>query len=105
MPAQSFPLGDKYKLQFDVNAVCEAEEVFKEPLEDVLNDVKKMKQARIIRVLLWAALQEHHPELSLRDTGKIIGEMGAEPIEKAIIGSLHAAYPDRVNADGSPKKK
>jgi len=106
MSVKTFPLGDqKHILQFDVNAVCEAEEVFQEDISSVLENKDRMKQSRTIRVLLWAALLEHHPEITLRDVGKLIEEQGMDAIGKSIIGALHVAYPDKINADGSPKKK
>lgn len=61
--------GTSYTLCLDLNAMCQLEEMFSKPgqdvtFQDVLRKVKG-QSLRHTRAVFWAALQKHHKEITL----------------------------------------
>lgn len=100
---KSVPFGD-YKLEFNFNAICEAEEILG-PLPALVKDRKAFEAAKTVRALLWAMMLEHHPDITLKQAGTIIEEVGLDKADAAVQSAFVKAYPDAFNDDGSPKKK
>ncbi len=72
--------GKTYSLQFTANGMCELEAAancstmaFLKRMEaNAENDLSFID----VRLLFWAGLQEHHPELTVKDAGRIVQDMG-----------------------------
>jgi hypothetical protein len=79
--------GQIYTLQLTVNAICALEEKFSTPEHDVtvMDLLARVQKAKVtmMRAFIWAALREHHPELTEEDAGRLItaagglGQLGA----------------------------
>lgn len=61
--------GRAYRLCYSVNALCEVESRAGGSLDGLME-----KQFSAARLLLWGALMEHQPEITVRDAGAIITE-------------------------------
>ena len=101
----SMQAGDRsFRLQFTINGLCALEDASGLPAPDFMVNLQVSSaggsfRLSDVRLLLWAGLQEHHPDLSLRDVGEIITDMGGvevamRDLEKAVA----AAYPDAKKA-------
>lgn len=62
-------------LCFDWNAVCEFEEVTQRSIfdQELWEGLEKKPVGKIVRAMLWAALLEEDPSLTLKDAGKLLG--------------------------------
>jgi len=100
---KSVPFGD-YKLEFNFNAMCDAEEVLG-PLPELARDRVRFEAAKTVRALLWAMLLEHHPETTLKEAGAIVEKVGLDKADAAVNAAFVKAYPDAFDEDGNPKKK
>lgn len=74
-------VGDQtYKLVLDMDAICMAEEAMSRPNELVtIGQIfigAAHKSQRHVRVLVWAALQRHQPDISLRQAGQLLVDIG-----------------------------
>jgi len=109
MAGKSIKLGESHTLEFGYNAMCDAEEHFQRSLDEVFleleDEASKFKHKKIIRGLIWAALQENHPDITVKETGKLIQEIGIDVVGEQLIKGLVLAYPDLINEDGTVKKK
>ncbi len=70
----ALPIGDKtYTLRFTTETLASIEGETGVPFEEyiaALGDSSKPKMA-VVQKLLWHGLQEHHPELSEKDAGRL----------------------------------
>jgi hypothetical protein len=86
--------GKTYKLVYDFNAFCEAEEMWGSDVDDLLESLNRGRGLRAIRVMVWAGLQREH-QCHLVETGEIIAAAGAkvagDAMRKALRGALGAA--------------
>lgn len=99
-------VGDKtYKLRLGINAIVEVEDV----LGGVgINEIiASLDPANVrigtLRAILWGALREHHPEVTLLDAGDLIGEVGAAAIAPVVGEAIGAAFP-RSEGAKRPRK-
>ena len=86
----SFELdGKKYRLRFSWNAAAEFEEPAGRSFYDAADALAAGRlSVRTLRAMLWAGLQEHHPELTLREAGVLIeriGQVEAWPLVRRAI--------------------
>ncbi|NGP19297.1 hypothetical protein [Devosia aurantiaca] len=100
-----------YKVSLSLNAMCELEDAFGRPLLEVIGDLQAAqadpKGLRIttIRMLVWGALQDHHPDIDLKRAGVIAGEAGLPIVMEAIIKAIHLAFPQaKAGTKPNPRK-
>jgi Phage tail tube protein, GTA-gp10 len=91
--------GSSYSLHFTANGMCELEDAagcsamaFLKRLEASAADDLSFGD---VRLLFWAGLQEHHPELTVRDAGALMTSVGG------IGGAMELA--GRAVAESMPK--
>lgn len=94
-------------LSFSVDAICQ--------LEDRTGQVVRELGARILteeamafkRTLLWAALRDHHPEVTHKAAGELMLEDGSEDLWPAFLKAWSAAWPialpEAANAPEDPQ--
>jgi hypothetical protein len=72
--------GRTYTLVLDTDAMVALEELFSTPTHDATWDEigAKVKRGsvRIVRALIWAMLQRHHSDVSLKEAGHLIDAAG-----------------------------
>lgn len=92
-------VGDQtYTLVLSWNGLCHLEEATgKSALEVIAEmavmqaDPKRMRYT-VLRTLLWSALIEHHPTLSVEDAGRIAGAVGVGKVSGALAKAMGAAF-------------
>lgn len=106
----SLPVGDAiYTLSFSVNAFCHLEEVydgrpFKELAQELSNPDKV--SMTMLRNFVHAALLDHHPEVDIRETGRIITQAGGlEVMMTKVVEGLTASMPPAKGKRGSRPPK
>lgn len=87
--------GESYTLEYDVNALCEIEDKFDAPIKD-LQERLEQPSVRDLRVMLWAGLQKHHPEIDLKGAGALVLVQDAAD---ALTQAMAAAMPKGGDSD------
>lgn len=102
---QGVRIGD-YTIVVDMNAMCDLQDAFGLPdvnavlqkLNDGLmtkdKDGRQVVDLRTVRTLFRAGLVEHHGEMSDREAGKILNELGTEAVGGAVVEALFASMPE-----------
>lgn len=81
-------VGD-YRLVFDFNALCLAEE-HTGPLGAAMENMGA-GSLKAIRALFWAGLQRNH-EMSIEDAGQVVQEIGVDEVSAAIAKGIESAF-------------
>lgn len=94
-------LGD-YTLRIDFNALCDAEEDFPGIMQGELDITSPSK----IRAFLRHALAANHPDLTPREVGDIIQEVGLEATSTALAEAMSASFPSaEAGSSANPRKR
>ena len=92
--------GKPFHVRFTWNAAAEYEEVAGKPLSDALLDVAREKlSARSLRAMLWAGLQEQHPDVTLKETGRLIDKLGRREAQRVMGVALRYFFPELEKED------
>jgi len=98
-------VGTTYTLCLSTNAMCELEGLTGEAIgtlaEKMNGDSVRMTD---VRALVWAALQDHHPDADLKEAGNIITLAGMPATMEAVGRAFELAFP-AVEDDGSRPPK
>ena len=94
--------GTAYRVRYSWNAAAEYEEAAGKPLSDALFDIARERlSARSLRAMLWAGLQEHHQDVTLKDAGRLIDKMGRKEAQRVMGVALRYFFPE-LEKDASP---
>lgn len=85
--------GQPYRLVLDINAMVLLEEAADKPFHVLLG---QCQQGRIgaIRAVIWAALQRHHPDMTVEQAGEWMGKVGLDALAAYIASAAQDAQPD-----------
>ncbi len=87
--------GKAYRTRFSWNAAAEYEDAAGMPLSDALLDIAREKlSARSLRAMLWAGLQEHHTDVTLKGAGRLIDGMGRKEAQRVMGVALRYFFPE-----------
>ncbi len=96
-------VGDKtYTLRLSINAMVEVEQISGLGISDIIAELQAAPKLGTLRTLLWGALREHHPKMSLVDAGDIIGEIGIQAVADAVGEALSKSFPAPDGGRPSP---
>lgn len=86
--------GNTYRLAFDVSAFCYAEKALAPMSTDeiVAQIADGTANMTLLRAVVWAALQRHHPEVSLAQAGEVMSDASMPAVRAAITSGLEAAF-------------
>lgn len=97
--------GLEYKLSFSINAICELEDALNMPvakIADGLNDAGNVRMSTI-RTVVWAALRDHHEEVTVKEAGQIATDAGIPAVMSAIGQTFALAFPE-VKGKANPQR-
>lgn len=98
--------GRDYNVSYSINALCELEDVLGQPVAKIaasMNDPENVRMSAV-RALVWAGLQDHHPEVTLREAGQIASEASIPVCMEAIGKAFQAAFPEQEEGASRPQK-
>lgn len=102
----ALPVGDReYKLSFSINAICELEDALNMPvakIADGLNDAGNVRMS-MVRTVVWAALRDHHDDVTIKDAGQIATDAGIPAVMEAIGQAFTLAFPE-AQGKANPRK-
>jgi hypothetical protein len=94
-------VGDKsYQLRFSTNALAEVETLLDRDIGEIVNQLQAGRISAL-RALLYAALREKHPKVSLLDAGDILDGDRAM-VGEALGKALNLAFPESTGAAENP---
>lgn len=96
--------GAKRMVKFDFNAICELEDYFGKPAQNIF-DVERGIALREIRGTLWIGLQRFHEGIKLNTTGDWIQGAMEEGRFEEVSGQLGEALQLALGALNGPDKK
>jgi hypothetical protein len=85
--------GETYTLSMDINAICDMEEAVNRPIHEI-QALASAGSLRYVRLLVWAALQAHHPTLTLEDAGRLMSRAGLPAVNDAVMRAAEQMTPD-----------
>lgn len=94
----------EYTLQLDMNVLMDVQDVTGVKPDKLIETLERDAPMSFIRAVLWACLQEHHADISLRDAGRFLASNGEE-WAAAIKGVMEAATPDATDPPIPPARK
>src|SRR3546814_10598106 len=74
----------EYTLVMSVNALCEAEDVLGMATDEILASYSSGLSVKLLRGLIWAALQTNHP-CTVDEAGEIIEAAGVPSDRKSVV--------------------
>jgi len=95
---------DEWTLSFSVNALCELEDHLGKPVPQIVDALGDPANLRItdVRALVWAALLDHHGDISLKEAGAVAARIGVLPCLEKVGKALEIAFPTK--AGKNPRK-
>lgn len=89
--------GATYTLCFSIDALCSLEEATGKGIIAISNELSDADRLSLsmIRNVLWAGLQAHHPKIDLKKAGELIISAGGLPTMIGVISKAFAqAFPE-----------
>jgi len=102
--------GKSYTLCFSLNAIIEIQEAAGEDINAVLVRVISAEpDYPTMRLLLWGLLVDHHPEITVKEAGRIVPDGGlatlgaklGEAVRRAIPAGSTEGNPQQASPDGT----
>lgn len=106
-PAPFVPLkaaGAAWRLVVSTNALCLLEAEVKDAAEIAKLMTGGDASFSTVRAAFWAALQDHHPEITLDDAGRLIDHLGLMKAGSLMGQALMLAFPELEAGADRPRK-
>lgn len=101
----SFESGDKtYTMRYSANALCELEDALDMGVNAIATRLANPESMRwkMVRVVFWAGLRDHHQEITLHQAGEMITDISATAAMELISKAFELAFQD--NSKAHPQK-
>lgn len=84
-----------YKLCFSVNAICALEGLLDKSVNEIIESLQDQKKVRLqtLRALVWAALSDNHPEITLIEAGSIAHKATTAVSMEKVTEAIALAFP------------
>ena len=82
---------ETYTLVFDINAVCELEQMLDKGVNEI---VVQMGRVSVLRAMLWAGLRHNH-KVTIEQAGEIMQMAGAAETAAMIQKATELAFPPK----------
>jgi hypothetical protein len=100
--------GQAYTLAFTINALVALEDETELTAETIGPALSQgaTGRLRMLRTVFWAALLEHHPEVTQVEAGRIITSVGPQAAMQLVAAALQRAFPpaEEAKAGSRPRK-
>lgn len=88
-----------YTLVLDYNGLCILGDRLDLGIKAIVAKLSQDIRPSFLRAMLWAALQQRHPEVTELEAGALIGEAGHDAVEAAILAAFTNGFPRREDAN------
>jgi hypothetical protein len=99
--------GRSYVLRFSIDAICQLEAETNRGIVSLIGELQDPEKMSLtmVRRILWAGLQEHQPDLSLKDAGELIPAAGGMANLLVMFGKAFSASFPALKEDGPRPRK
>lgn len=103
--------GTSYKISFSINAMCVLEDHFDRSVVEIMGELESARdnpgslRIKTVRAIVWAALQDHHPDTTLEQTGDIVSQAGVPVVMAKIAEAITLAFPPQTGGSAGGKGK
>lgn len=100
--------GDRaYMISFSINALCELEDALDKPVSEIVTAIQDPEKVRLggVRMLLWAGLRDHHPEVTVAEAGEIATDAGFKVAVEKIGEAFKLAFPAAKEGKTKPNPR
>jgi hypothetical protein len=101
----AFEAGEaSYTMRFSANALCELEDALEMGVNTVATQLANPESMRLkmVRVVFWAGLRDHHPDITLHQAGEIITDVSLTKAMGLVSRAFELAFQD--NSKTHPQK-
>ncbi len=104
--AVALEAGEKvYSLRFTTNSICELEDHFGgKGISQIVVEMQGQPSMKLVRAMIWGALIDGHPNLTMKEAGTILDEVGIETITEKLGEALKRYFPDAKEGEANPPK-
>ena len=91
-----------YVLRFSVDSICEVEEKAGKGFPALADGMGTLETITVsgVRLLLWGALRESHPDMSVKGAGELIPAFGGlAAVIPALATAIERAFPSEDSKD------
>ena len=100
---------ETYTLRYSIDAICSLEERLDKGFPAIALEMSNPSTMRlsVVREVMLAGLQEHHPDITLKHAGElIITAGGALKVMERVSAAFAAAFPEAEASDKkSPRRR
>ncbi|MGL5934596.1 MAG: hypothetical protein ACRCZI_03120 [Cetobacterium sp.] len=96
--------GKTWKLKFSTNAICELEDAIGIGVDSIASSMQNesAQKMKLLRAVLWAAMQDHHEGITKKQVGDLIDEIGFEVATQKMTEAFAAAFPESKGGSQNP---
>lgn len=87
---------DEFTLVFSIDALCQLEEKAGKPISAIVSEMSDpdTRSVRLLRLMLWAALREKHPKVTVLQAGQLIVPAGGvDGVLPLVFNSFALSFP------------
>jgi len=84
--------GRMYTLVYSINALCALEAKVGQSISRIFFDLGNIGISTM-RTVFWAGLQQHHPEISENEAGRLMEHLGIHPATMLVMQAIVGAFP------------
>ncbi|WP_315920440.1 hypothetical protein [Mesorhizobium sp. SP-1A] len=99
-------LGQSWTLKLGTNAMCEIEDATGKTFSEVgelMGDQKRVT-IKLMRTVFWGALREQHEDVTIKQAGAVIDDIGMQEAGRLIGEAFQAAMPEQKEGAARPPK-
>ena len=98
---------DEWTFSFSINALCELEDLLDKPMPQIFASLRDEENMRMsdVRALVWAALLDHHDEITLREAGDVATKVGTPVCLEKIGKAVELAFPTKAAKNPQKAKR
>lgn len=99
--------GKSYVLRYSTNSLCDLEGLLNKDIISISELMSKTATLRMstVRAVFWAGMLDQNPDITIREAGELMTELGYARSLELVGQALGAAFPDtnKGTADASPR--
>lgn len=95
--------GKTYTIKLGRNALASVEGLLGKGFPEIAQALSSDPQIAVMRAILWAGLQRHHPDIDLFGAGDLMDEAGDDLITEKIGEALRITFPES-KGESHPQK-
>lgn len=97
--------GRSRRLRYSADALCAMEGQLDMGIFSIAQKLQDPDpRLEFIRVVFWAGLLEQDPEITVREAGDLVVELGVMDALAKIAEAMQAAFPEKKGASAGPRK-